>query len=118
MSNQPPAITSDYVGEDLTYQFVDDWLDQTPMFFGDKAILNYVHFMLSYFRLKAAIMISHKPFMDAFKLFVTYEGKRYRVTGTSSLGDVFLQPKFEEDSGYTKRVQLNFAKLTHWGNCP
>jgi hypothetical protein len=99
--------------------FVDDWLAQTPMYTDeDEKILNYVHFMLNHFRHSATWQIAHREFMAPYKLFVTYEGKRWRVTGASRMGDIYLQSKFDKDVAYDKRVALNFNKLTDWGKEP
>jgi hypothetical protein len=97
---------------------VDEWLDRTPMYFGDEKILGYVHFMLHHFRTHASWMIAHKEALDQHKLFVTYEGKRYRVTGASRMGDIYLHLDHKQDGGYTCRVGLDFSKLTDWGKEP
>lgn len=41
------------------------------------------------------------------KLFATFEGVRYRVTGCSRLGDVWLHSDFDEDTRYEKRVDVD-----------
>lgn len=41
------------------------------------------------------------------KLFATYQGKRYRVTGCSRLGDVWLHSDFAEDCRYEHRVDVD-----------
>lgn len=110
---------STHIGVDKEMH-VDDFLDQTPMWFEEKTYLNYVHFVLEHFRKPAVVKMSHDPYMRPFRLFVTYEDKRYRVTGASRLGDVFLANdlKRENGTGYDLRVGLNFAKLTEWSDQP
>lgn len=110
---------STHVGEDKDWE-VDEFLDETPMWWEEKAYLNYVHFMLEHFRKPATIKLAHHPFMKVFGLFVTYKGKRYKVTGASSLGDIFLAKDLtrENGAGYNLRVTLNFAKLTEWSDTP
>lgn len=110
---------SNHIGEDKDLH-VDAFLDQTPMWFNDKAYLNYVHFVLEHFRKPAVNKLAHDAYMKVFNLFVTYEGKRYKVTGASRLGDIFLATRLTRPNGdgYDMRVSLNFAKLTEWGDRP
>lgn len=49
-------------------------------------------------------------------LFCTYEGARYRVTGASRLGDVWLTSNLHRESGYDKRVDV--AKCSGWSKQP
>jgi hypothetical protein len=44
--------------------------------------------------------------MAPYKLFCLYEGKWWRVTGASRMGDVWLTSDFQRDTGYDKRVFL------------
>lgn len=44
---------------------------------------------------------------DKRKLFATYEGQRYRVTGCSRLGDVWLASPDYEGMSYQKRVDVD-----------
>jgi hypothetical protein len=44
---------------------------------------------------------------DARKLFATCEGSRYRVTGCSRMGDVWLHSNVDEDTTYQKRVDVD-----------
>lgn len=108
---------SNHVGEDKNIE-VDAFLDQVPMWFKEQEYLNYVHFVLEHFRKPAVVKIAHAKYMNHFRLYVTYEGKRYRVTGASRLGDIYLATSIsrENGSGYDRRVPLNFAKLTEWGD--
>lgn len=47
-----------------------------------------------------------REWIAAHKLFCTYEGIRWRVTGASRLGDVWLTLDFERNCGYEKRVDV------------
>lgn len=113
----PARITPITIGVDKNWH-VDDWLDVIPAYFGEEKALNYVHFMLEHFRRPAVVKLAYDPYMRDAKLFVTYVGVRYRVTGASRLGDIYLQPDFNQEHGYTQRVPLNFAKLTDWSDQP
>lgn len=78
---------------------VDDFVD-------DYESDPYARWMLLLFRLPAI----HKPLVDKFvntKLFCTYGAKRYRVTGASRLGDVFLIADFKINYGYDLRVDVD-----------
>ena len=55
-------------------------------------------------------------FMKDHKLFCTYKGKRYRVTGASRLGDIWLAKDFNEDTSYDERGDIR--KCTEWGDKP
>lgn len=48
------------------------------------------------------------------KLFCQYKGKRYRCTGASRMGDVWLAEDFSRDSGYDLRV--NVGECSDWSN--
>lgn len=49
---------------------------------------------------------------DTRKLFATYEGQRYRVTGCSRLGDVWLHDVTYAGMSYRKRVDVD--KCSEW----
>jgi predicted RNase H-like HicB family nuclease len=89
---------------------VDRFIDE--QFGRDK----YARFVLNYFRLPAALQADFAPFMNQFKLFCTYEGKRYRCTGASRLGDLWLASNFEREHGYDLRVDVE--KCSDWGKEP
>jgi len=52
--------------------------------------------------------------MKDIKLFCTYQGTRWRVTGASRLGDVWLTKNIDKDTGYDERV--NVSDITEWSN--
>lgn len=53
---------------------------------------------------------------DTRKLFATYQGSRYRVTGCSRLGDVWLSADFGREMGYERRVDVDAC--SNWGAEP
>lgn len=67
-------------------------------------------------RLMAAYKIAFQPFLDLFELYCTYKGVRFRVTGASRLGDVWLSKNLEEKTGYDLRVAA--ADCCAWGWFP
>lgn len=50
------------------------------------------------------------------KLFATYRGERYRVTGCSRMGDVWLHSDFDEDTTYEHRVDVD--ECSEWKEKP
>ena len=89
---------------------IDDFIDYH---FGKD---NYARWVLHYFRLPAALKIDFEKFMKDYKLFCTWEGKRYRCTGASRIGDVWLTPDFNQNSGYKHRVEVE--ECSEWGPTP
>ncbi len=77
---------------------VDDFID-------DPTINRYAAAWFDSFRRPAWDKLK-KP--DARKLFATYEGRRYLVTGCSRLGDVWLHSDLNYDGmSYEKRVDVD-----------
>ena len=87
---------------------VDDFIDSD---FGENC---YARFVLNYFRLPAVLKMDFSEFMRQHQLFCTYDGKRYRCTGASRLGDVWLAEDFMREDGYDLRVDV--ADCTNWGD--
>lgn len=85
---------------------VDDFLD-------DPTSDPYAASWLEAYR-RPAFEKCEKP--DPRKLFATYQGARYRVTGCSRLGDVWLSADFTRDIGYEKRVDVDAC--SDWGSEP
>lgn len=79
----------------------------------ERRAIYYAQWMLMFFRLPAAQRHSWDPFMADRRLFCTWEGKRWRVTGASRLGDVWLASDFAKDCGYDKRVPV--LGCSEWG---
>ncbi len=69
-----------------------------------------------YFRLSAIDHARWWPFMKDHRLFCTFEARRYRVTGASRLGDVWLTTNFEQDTGYERRVDVALCSV--WSPTP
>ncbi|HEY5234963.1 MAG TPA: hypothetical protein VIJ14_02195 [Rhabdochlamydiaceae bacterium] len=67
-------------------------------------------------RLSAALYYDFKPWIDQYKLFCDYGDQRYRVTGCSRLGDIWLSTNFKADAGYDLRVDLE--ECSNWGETP
>ena len=76
---------------------VDDFID-------DPTTDRYAASWFESFR-RPAIDKIRKP--DDRKLFATFEGKRWRVTGCSRLGDVWLHDVDYEGESYKRRVNVD-----------
>jgi len=98
MKNEAPVVPE--------VSHVDDFIDD----FRQDA---YARWMLMHFRLPACQQSAFMPFIKDRKLFCTYNGKRYRCTGASRMGDVWLTTDFSREVGYDLRVVVSECK--DWG---
>ena len=89
-----------------TMTHVDDFVDRH-----DTDV--YASWMLFFFRLPAVLQIKFRHFFDGKKLFCTWKDKRWRVTGASRFGDVWLTSDFTRDAGYDHRVEID--ECSKWG---
>ena len=85
-------------------------------FIEDRAGDAYARWMFAHFRLPAALRLAFDPFMEGRRLFCTWQGRRFRVTGASRLGDVWLAEDLSRDTGYDHRVDLE--ECSGWGPDP
>ena len=81
-------------------EFIDDYKSDA-----------YASFVLFLSRLPASQTIRWSQFFS--KLFCDHDGSRWRVTGASRLGDVWLAKDPNRDHGYDKRVQIDTC--SNWG---
>jgi len=89
--------------------FIDDRGNDTS---GSK----YAAWFLLLHRLPSMMALEFSEWIDPFKLFCTYGGARYRVTGASRLGDVWLRTDHKKSSGYDRRVDI--ADCSDWSDKP
>jgi hypothetical protein len=94
--------------EGFTGTHIDDWVDNPR---ND----DYARWMFLHFRLPAIHQILARKFIKS-RLFCTYARKRYRVTGASRLGDVWLTSSFHRSQGYEMRVAVD--SCSEWGPEP
>lgn len=92
---------------------IDDWLAHPSH---ESEGVNYAKFVLRNARLPAFIKLRNHSWMEQFKLFCTFNGSRYRCTGASRLGDIWLTPYSGEDSGQGFRVMVD--GITEWSDKP
>jgi len=75
----------------------------------DKQVPNekYARWVLNHYTLSAMCKLDFNEFMEGNLLFGMYEGKKYRITGASRLGDVWLHSELDPAKAkafYEKRV--------------
>lgn len=76
----------------------------------------YARWFLFLKRLNASLQLDFGEWIGEYKLFATWKGERYRVTGASRLGDVWLAKNFEQENGYDHRVSVD--ELTEFSDSP
>lgn len=75
---------------------------------------NYAKFFFMLHRLPAYMKNQWSDIISKYKLYCLYEGKSYRVTGASRMGDIWLTSDMKQEHGYELRVfvnQVNFSKF-------
>lgn len=84
---------------------VDEFLDDLIIPSKKNVGVRYAQFVLEFMRAPAAKQCSQNEFTKQFKLFCTYRDQlRYRITGASRMGDVWLARDENKDTGYDVRV--------------
>lgn len=91
---------------------VDDWLETAVA--STDAGVRYAAFFLHHKRLSAAAQNCFREHLKPYKLYCDYQDKRYRCTGASRLGDVWLHSDRSKDVGYELRVDVDGC--TNWGS--
>lgn len=76
----------------------------------------YARWFFSLHRLPAVLQADFKQWINQYKLFCSYEGTRYRVTGCSRMGDVWLSADFKREVGYELRVDVSHCSA--WSDKP
>ena len=64
----------------------------------------YARWVLNHFRLPAVTNNAFDSIMSRHLLFCQYKGDKYRVTGASRMGDIWLAKDFKRKYGYDLRV--------------
>ncbi len=91
------------------FEDVDDFIDRIG---ADP----YAQWMFMHFRLPAWQQAAWSKFIAGRRLFCNFYGRRYRVTGASRLGDIWLATDFSRVVGYDLRVDINACSA--WGPEP
>ncbi len=92
---------------------IDEWIDRVDDVPEEE---NYPTFFFMLYRLNEVLKERWRPIIEKYKLFCTYKNKRYRVTGCSRLGDVWLDNNFNATHGYKHRVDV--LECSNWSDKP
>lgn len=76
-------------------------------FIGDYSKDKYARWFLFLHRLSAAFQADFHEWITSYKLYCVYKDKKYRCTGASRLGDVWLTSDFDREMGYELRVDVD-----------
>lgn len=87
---------------------IDDFIDAN--YGKDK----YARWWFSLFRLPAVLKADFAEWTSQYKLFCDYQGKRYRVTGCSRMGDVWLHADLQYEGG-SYQMRVDVAQCSAWG---
>ena len=98
--------------ETVPFLHVDDFIDDCAGRWINYEGTRYAAFFFHLHRLPATLQAAWQEFFSDITLFCTWKGSRYRVTGASTMGDVWLVEDEWKDSGYDHRV--NCAECSGW----
>ena len=76
----------------------------------------YASWVFAMFRYPAILRGKCADLIERHRLFCTHEGKRYRVTGASRMGDVWLAKDFNQTVAYDERVDVE--SCSNWSPTP
>jgi len=93
---------------------VDDFIDKPVISSPENRGRRYAQFFLNWKRMPAYVKNNFAEFYGDIKLFCTHKGKRFRCTGASRMGDVWLTEDFTRDIGYDLRVDVD--ECSDWGD--
>jgi hypothetical protein len=99
-------------------QHVDEFIDHGPRLWEQRfnPQLRYARFFLFYHRLNSVLKSEFQDFIADIELYATWQGERYRVTGASRMGDVWIRKNFKFDHGYDHRVMVE--ELSEFNSTP
>lgn len=93
--------------------FIESFSDNISK--GESEIENYAKFFFMLHRLPAYMKNQWSDIISKYKLYCLYEGKRYRVTGASRMGDIWLTSDMKQEYGYELRVFVNQVTFSKFG---
>lgn len=76
----------------------------------------YARWFFMLHRLPAIELNAFDKWISQYELYCTWNGKRWRVTGASRMGDVWLHKDLKKTNGYTERVDV--AECSEWSEKP
>ncbi|MFT6496241.1 MAG: hypothetical protein ACJA2A_002027 [Cycloclasticus pugetii] len=91
----------------LVMEHVDEFIDHP-----DTDV--YASWFLNMKRMPETLKCKFSNIITQYQLYCDYKGERYRVTGASRMGDVWLTKDFTQSSGYQERVGI--SEITNFSN--
>lgn len=86
---------------------IDDFIDKPIRSKPDNRDIRYAQWWFNWKRMPAYMERNFAEFYEHAKLFCIYQGNKYRVTGASRMGDVWLAKDHGRDHGYDLRVNVD-----------
>lgn len=114
-NEQPDALLAQLNAAMRSMPHVDDFIDGAYTAHDDAAA-NYARFFLMLKRLPAGLQRAFDAQIRPYRLFCTHAGVRWRCTGASRMGDVWLAADPTQEHGYDERV--NIATCSDWSATP
>lgn len=93
---------------------IDEFIDEIPKP-NEPEIIGYARFFFEIKRMPAYKLIEYNSFIKELNLtlFCEYNNKKYKVTGCSSLGDVWLHDDLDY-SGESYKLRVNIDDLKNF----
>lgn len=93
---------------------IEDWAHECH--YNDADNVRYAKWWFIQFGMPATMSLYFAKVMKPFHLYTTYQGKRFRVTGCSRLGDVWLRADHSKAEGYDHRIYVD--DCSDWSDTP
>lgn len=79
---------------------------------------SYASWFFNLHRLPASLQFKFEDQIASYKLYCSFgsDGRVYRVTGASSMGDIWLAKDLNQDYGYDHRVDID--DCSGWAKTP
>lgn len=115
MGDPLPATQRPQERSTVSFIHVDEWIDSPCLPSKPEA---YAKWFLMLKRLPAWMQSTFHPQIEKYRLYCTYRGETYRVTGASRLGDIWLRSDLSLDTGYDPWGRVNLAECSNWRSEP
>lgn len=93
---------------------VDEFIDKPVRHKPENKGMRYAQFFLLWKRMPAYMQMNFAEFYGDIKLFCDYKGNKYRCTGASRMGDVWLAKDHGQERGYDLRVDID--ECSNWSD--
>lgn len=94
--------------EELKHTHIYEWLDHPELLTteGERKVWEFLNFRT----LPAWEQMQDPDRLKGLSVFCEYEGTKYKITGASRMGDIWLATDFEQIHGYDERVMIDLCK--------